>query len=256
MLCRYIESKYCDDKELVTIAVKNAPMSLKYASNRLKDDKDIVVTAVKKNGYALKYASNRLKSNKEVVKIAMQSSYDYINFASPDLRRDSQFIREVINSIKISYKKATLENVKELELNIYDTYKKYANKFKSLIHMSDRFTEKARDELVNILKLLIQDRSNYVFTISYNDLIIDYYFFNINLIDNKKILNLKELNILEQYRNISIGTKTINKIINDALNEHIDEIWISEWLLTGRNKKLYRNLGFIEKANIMEYKLK
>ena len=56
-----LEGSLKNDKEVVTLAVKNNGLALNHASDELKNDKEIVRDAVKNKGLAVKKASDELK---------------------------------------------------------------------------------------------------------------------------------------------------------------------------------------------------
>ena len=59
--------------QIIKLAVKSSPMSLKYASDELRNNEEIVRTAVRNCGWALRYASLRLRNNYNVVMDAVMN---------------------------------------------------------------------------------------------------------------------------------------------------------------------------------------
>jgi len=84
---------FCDDKEIVKIAVFEDGLSLEYASIDLQADREIVTIAVSQNGYALRCASIDLQDDREIVTIAVSKNGLSLKFASIILRADREIVK-------------------------------------------------------------------------------------------------------------------------------------------------------------------
>ena len=60
-------SEQLRDDKLIVEAIKNAPLSFRYASEALKSDHEIALAAIRAKPYNLKYFSDDLRGNKELV---------------------------------------------------------------------------------------------------------------------------------------------------------------------------------------------
>lgn len=99
--------KLLQNKEILSIVVRECGYYLKYASGALKNDKDVVLAAVKKNGFALKFASEELKDNPEIAFAAVKQNAAAASFASNRLKfeeeADSSIYDFAIKQIPIQF---------------------------------------------------------------------------------------------------------------------------------------------------------
>ena len=89
------------DNRVVTAAVRQNGLALRFASPELRADEGIVVTAVSKNGMALKYAAKEFRSDRAMVLEAVQSASESLQYANEVLRSEKgMVIAAVIGSGK------------------------------------------------------------------------------------------------------------------------------------------------------------
>lgn len=72
----------CGKEDLiVTKAISNNGLALKYASTQYKNNIDIVLKAVTQNGLALKFADTNLRKDINVIREAVKNNADSLAFA-------------------------------------------------------------------------------------------------------------------------------------------------------------------------------
>ena len=89
---RFAAEELKNDKKLVTIAVTQDGNALEYVSTVLKNDKDVVLAAVAQSGAVLWYASDNLKNDKEVAMVAVAQDWEALSFISDELKKDNEVV--------------------------------------------------------------------------------------------------------------------------------------------------------------------
>ncbi|MBA3721693.1 MAG: DUF4116 domain-containing protein [Parachlamydiaceae bacterium] len=102
------------NKEFAIKVVKQNPLSL-IRMNNFCDDKDVVLVAVKLDGLALIAASPRLKNDNEVVKAAVKNDGSALAYASRELQNDSMIVLAAVRNKRYALKFST-EEAKEVVL--------------------------------------------------------------------------------------------------------------------------------------------
>ncbi len=65
----FATQKLRDDKEVVTVAVSNKPIIVKYASKRLLSDLDIAKLVLSKDKKCYEFLDDSIKDNEEIINI-------------------------------------------------------------------------------------------------------------------------------------------------------------------------------------------
>lgn len=83
--CLKIDPTYCDDDDIMNLAIQKNVHNMQYASNRLKNDATFIITAIKKDPHIFQYASTEIQSNIQIafLALALGSSAKYIPQSSP-----------------------------------------------------------------------------------------------------------------------------------------------------------------------------
>jgi hypothetical protein len=99
-----LNENFCDDREIVKIAVSRNGNALEYASIDLCADREIVGIAVSQHGEALAYASIDLCADREIVGIAVSRNCNALEYAM-DFCDDREIIKIVVsqNGMKLKY---------------------------------------------------------------------------------------------------------------------------------------------------------
>ncbi|KAL9657471.1 hypothetical protein ABK040_016738 [Willaertia magna] len=66
--------EYYSDMDIMSLAIRKDPGSLKYASCYIQDNRDIILSSVKKQPICFTYASNRLKEDREIALEALSNA--------------------------------------------------------------------------------------------------------------------------------------------------------------------------------------
>jgi len=97
---KYISRELCDDKEIISSALKRRVfINFKHTSERLRDDKIVIRAAVKYAPFNFKYASFRLKNDKDFILKILDYNID-INYIGEALKDDKD-IKNKLNKISL-----------------------------------------------------------------------------------------------------------------------------------------------------------
>jgi tetratricopeptide (TPR) repeat protein len=109
-----------DDEEVVLEAIKQCPLSIRFASDRLKDTKSVALDAVGRNGTVLRFLQNWSK-DPDIVALAVKTTPKSLKFASPDLKRMPEMILKSVKATSLSFRSncpSSLRDDKEFMLNV------------------------------------------------------------------------------------------------------------------------------------------
>jgi hypothetical protein len=87
--------KYLMDKDVVSTAVNQNGLALKFSHPYLRSNKNIVSVAVCQNGVALRHATKSLRRDKEIVFTATINNENALKYAHKSLRRNDKFMQEI-----------------------------------------------------------------------------------------------------------------------------------------------------------------
>lgn len=93
-----VDSKYHEDSDVVSAAVRYDGMQLQYAHGAPRKDRSIVLSAIASNGFALSFAPKGFNAEREVVLMAVKSNAFSITLAAESLQNDHIFVEEAIRA--------------------------------------------------------------------------------------------------------------------------------------------------------------
>jgi len=113
---RFASDKLKNDRKIVTNAVEQDGLTLKYASENLRNDGKVVSAALKQNGMALEFVSEKLRDRKDIVEKAVESAPKSLKFASEELRGDKAIVLIAVrnNGTALEYASVELRNDEEV----------------------------------------------------------------------------------------------------------------------------------------------
>ncbi|EFC37824.1 predicted protein [Naegleria gruberi] len=119
----HVSQQLRKDRELMMEAVKNEPLSIKFADKSLQNDRELVFEAVKRNGRALEYTFS-FRNDREIVITAVNTHPEILKYVNSNLQNDFELVMEAIKSQGscIQYASTTLKKDRNIVMKSVTRY--------------------------------------------------------------------------------------------------------------------------------------